>query len=54
MGTFVIIAVVVLLVALVAYGARRQRRTYSEDYRGHTDNIDVQKHDRGYDRGTPT
>jgi hypothetical protein len=53
MGT-VIAIVVVLLVDLIVYGAYRQRRTRAEDYRGHTDNIDVQKYDRGYDRGTPT
>lgn len=54
LGTVVAVIVIVLLFAVVAFGADRQRRARAPGYRGHTDSIDVQKYDRGYDRVTPS
>ena len=53
MGLAVAIVLVTLLVALIAYGAVRQRRTASPYSDFHGDNIDVKKYDHGADRGAP-
>ena len=54
MGLAVAIILGTLLVALIAYGAVRQRRTASPFSDFHGDNIDVKKYDYGADRGNPS